>query len=307
MKLRPLPLSILLIVLCALALFILETARQRRDVSLRGLLLRLPSQEDGVQFFVDAQALRRAGLLDMLAGSRASEELDYRRFVEAVKFDYREDLDAICGVFRGQRSNFLLKGRLSWADIRRYAEQHGAQCKAGYCGLEGRAPDRFLSFYPLSEGVLSVAIDDDVWAAKMTVPQRPEPPGFWIPPQPFWVAVPGKVLANPGALPAGAGSFASQLKRAVRMTIALGASGDAFEAEMRAQFASPEDAAASRENMAQATTMLGNFFTRQKQTPNPDDLSGILIGGDFKQDGTLVVGRWPISRNFLETLSQGKL
>ncbi|MEZ5356652.1 MAG: hypothetical protein R2762_28785 [Bryobacteraceae bacterium] len=307
MKIRPLPLSVLLIALCAAGLLLVETARQRRDLSVRGMLLRLPWQEEGVQVFVDTQTLRRAGLLEMLAGSRASEELDYRRFVEAVQFDYREDLDVICGVLAGARSNFILKGRLSWADIRAYAERHGAQCRAGYCGLEGRSPDRFLSFYPISEDVLSIGIDEDIWAAAGTRKQHAEPAGFWIPPQPFWVAVPGKVLADPGELPPGISAFVSQVKGAKRMTLAIGAAGDSYEAEMRARFDTDADAAASRENLERSTGMLRSFLNRENQTPGPDDLSRLLVSGVFEQKGTEVIGRWPITRGFLEKLSAGTL
>ncbi|MEZ5403752.1 MAG: hypothetical protein R2729_28990 [Bryobacteraceae bacterium] len=307
MKLRPLTLSALLLLVCAAVLLVLEFRRQDRDLSPRGLLLRLPSQEEGIQVYADIQTLRRAGLLDLLAGSRASEELDYRRFVEAVKFDYREDLDAIYGVFDGRRSNFLLEGRISWGDIRQYSEQHGARCRSGYCSLEGRAPDRVLSFYPVSPDVLSIAIDADMWGAELTAKPKPEPPGFWIPPQPFWVAVPGKVLADPGSLPAGAAAFASQLKGALRMTLAAGPSGDAFQAEMRARFQNETDAAESRANLAKATETLQAFLAREKQRANPSDMSGLLVSGSFEQEGTVVVGRWPITRAFLENLAGGNL
>ena len=44
--------------------------------------------------YIDTDALRKSGLLDLLAGSKAAEEADYRKFVEQTGFDYRTDLDA---------------------------------------------------------------------------------------------------------------------------------------------------------------------------------------------------------------------
>lgn len=297
----------MLIGLCLGVLAIMESSRRGRDVSTPGLLRRLPNQNDGVQFYVDIQTLRRAGLLDTLLGSRASEELDYRRFVEAVQFDYREDLDTVVGVFAGKRSNFILKGRMNWPAIRGYAQQHGAECRAGYCSIQGRTPDRILSFYPIYTDVLSLSIHRDRWGAKSTTTERQQLPGFWIPQQPFWVALPAAVLRDPGDLPPGAAAFASQLKHANRVTLAVGASGADFQAEMRARFADSAAAAESRASLEKSTETLQSFLSRAKQKPGPGEFAAILVSGKFTAENYDVIGRWPVSRDFLDALSRGSL
>jgi hypothetical protein len=61
-------------------------------------LLGARPREHAAEFHIDAGALRANGLLDSIAGSEASEELDYQ-FVAETGFDYRRDLDAVAASF----------------------------------------------------------------------------------------------------------------------------------------------------------------------------------------------------------------
>ena len=43
----------------------------------------------------------------------------------------------------------------------------------------------------------------------------------------------------------------------------------------------------------------------ENKTPNPNDLSGVLSSGVFEHSGYAVIGRWPVSREFLEAVAAG--
>jgi hypothetical protein len=48
------------------------------------------------------------------------------------------------------------------------------------------------------------------------------------------------------------------------------------------------------------------MIARERQTPNPSDLSGVLTSGVFRQEGTRVHGSWPLGPAFLENLLDGR-
>jgi hypothetical protein len=61
------------------------------------------------------------------------------------------------------------------------------------------------------------------------------------------------------------------------------------------------------EKLTTTTDLLKKMLEREKMTPNPRDLSGVLVAGTFKSEDKRVVGGWPVERGFLETLVTGKL
>jgi hypothetical protein len=306
LRFRPWQLSAAVVLLCLAVVGLLEWNRRRNDTSNAALYRLLPAR-DATQLFIDVQSLRRAGLLEMLAGSKAAEELDYQRFVAEIGFDYREDLDAVLASFWGGRSVFLLRGRFDWERIRRWAERGGAKCVNGYCGMETSRPGRAVSFYMLYPNVMVVGIAPDTGGAyavstKRTITAEPN-----LPPQPVWFRIPAAVLNDAGQLPTGTRAFASAVKGAERVTLGVGPAGQGFEAELRAVFRDEAEAVRMRDQLREATDTLRKFFARDRQTPNPNDLSGVLVAGQFEQEGNQLVGRWPIRWEFLQALSQGKL
>src|ERR1700736_5320296 len=58
--------------------------------------------------YIDIDAMRRSGILNMLAGSKMAEDLEYKTFVDQTGFDYRHDLDAIAATFSGDQIFFVL-------------------------------------------------------------------------------------------------------------------------------------------------------------------------------------------------------
>jgi hypothetical protein len=304
-RLRPWLLSVFLLGFCGLVVAILEWRRQSVDITDFGLFLRLPFQADGVQLFMNVRALREAGLLDLLAGSKAAEETDYRDFVEATGFDYREDLDAVLASFRDGRSAFVLRGRFDWEQIRRYCLSQGAKCVNGYCDMETKHPRRYISLFMVHPRVLAIGVSIDTYLAYSMKQVRAAPPGFQFPPQPFWVSLSGPVLEKTESLPPGTRAFVSAAKGADRVTLGVSATNDKLEAELRASFPAPAQAIEMKKQMETSTGMLRKFFARDNQAPDPNDLSGILTSGTFEQRDQVAVGRWPIQWAFLRSLSEG--
>ncbi len=268
--------------------------------------MRLPFQQDGVQLYMNVRSLREAGMLDLLAGSKSAEETEYRGFVEATGFDYREDLDAVLGSFRDGRSAFVLRGRFDWEQIRRYCMAQGAKCVNGYCDMETKHPGRYVSLFMVHPRVLAIGFSVDTYLAYSMQQVRPLRAGFEFPPQPFWISLSGSVLDKIESFPPGARAFASAAKGADRVTLGLGAAKDGLEAELRASFAAPAQAEGMKTQMEASTAMLRRFFARDNQQPNPKDLSGILTSGTFQQRDRVALGRWPIQWDFLRSVSEGK-
>jgi hypothetical protein len=59
--------------------------------------------------------------------------------------------------------------------------------------------------------------------------------------------------------------------------------------------------------LTKTTELLKNMLQREHMTPNPFDLSGVLVAGNFEQRDKSVVGKWPIERGFVEALAAGQV
>ncbi len=98
-------------------------------------------------------------MLDLLAGSKAAEEPDYRRFVEQTGFDYRTDLDAVRGGVLHGDVYFALRGRFEWKQLAEYARDRRAESAVNaMCEMPASTPERHISFYPLKSDVLALAV-----------------------------------------------------------------------------------------------------------------------------------------------------
>ncbi len=253
--------------------------------------------------YVNVDGLRRAGVLELLAGSGIAEEEEYKRFVADSGFDYRKDLDAALVSFQDSAKLFVLVGRFDWKALSAYAEKQGGACQNGLCRMPGSRADRNISFYSLRRNVLALAVDPDNWAASLIAPRKvAELPNF--PAEPIWLTLPASAIRKDG-LPPGTRSFASALEGAENLTFALGADAADYALNLRVECRKPEEAGALAAQLRGATEMLRSLIAREKQTPNPADLSGILTSGQFRQDGLRVYGRWPLKRAFLENIAGG--
>ncbi len=299
-------LILFVIAVCGAVLGVLWYRQSRSIINLSQLLARLPADRT-VVCAVDVKSLRTAGVLDLIAGSRGVEELDYRNFIRETGFDYREDLDYIVAAFDSEHKYFLLKGRFNWKQLTQYATAHGGQCVNGFCAMRGAAPSKNLSFFAASQDVLALAVGYAPKAAYTLMPaDRPES-GVVIPNAPFWVTLPGPLLSASNTLPDGVKAFASALSGAERITVSIDAGATGFSANLQAECPDGAQAAEVRDRLRALTTVLTKMIQRSGQQPNPDDLSGVLTSGVFEASGKTVTGKWPISRALLEAVSAGTL
>ena len=93
-----------------------------RPISDASLLSRMPVN-NAVILNVDIDALRRAGILQLLDGSRAGLDPDYQQFVRRINFDYRQDLDSFMIAFAPSGRYMLVRGRFDWKSLRSYARR----------------------------------------------------------------------------------------------------------------------------------------------------------------------------------------
>lgn len=266
----------------------------------------MPQSNTAATVFIDVAALRRAGVLDSLAGPRALEEPEYRAFVNATDFDYRKDLDTVLASFQGKNGYFLLRGNFDWKTLRDYALRERGACLNAVCRVPSSNPDRSFSFMQISSRVMALALSTDRFAvrglAKRHSDARPK-----VPAEPVWAAMPGQALKSVEGLPAGTKLFAQALENAERVVFTLGPEGARLSASMDVQCRTAEDAVVLKYQLEKVTDILRKLLSRTDQQPNPRDLSGVLTAGSFERQDRRVIGRWPLEKPFLDALTGGNL
>ncbi|HEU0141991.1 MAG TPA: hypothetical protein VFQ79_19870 [Bryobacteraceae bacterium] len=290
--------------LCAALIGVMFYHRSHRDLSDAELFAHLP-ENASLTIFIDLKSMRRAGILDMLAGSKLVEEADYQKFVERTGFDYRTDLDAVFAGFRDGKNYYLLKGRFDWNSLKRYAIQEGGRCQNGLCYMDASSSGRYISFMPLRSRVLAMTVGPDQHEARRLAENDSEQPYPDLPGAPVWAIASPQALGNSGSLPPGTRLFAKALENAEHITVSLNPQGNQFQARMRVVCRTPEDAVVLGAQLEKVTDVLRKLIQRSDQAPNPNDLSGVLTAGVFRRDNRVVYGQWPIERSFLESVAGG--
>lgn len=268
------------------------------------LISALPADRATV-VYLDTDQLRRSGMLALLAGSKAVEEPDYLKFVNETGFDYRTDLDAVAASFVENRFYATLRGRFRWKQLTAYAESQGGECHYSVCTMLGSTADRNISFYPLKSDVLALAVSTDPRAVtSIGTGGKLQPP---VPRDPIWISVPATAFNRLDAFPAGTRAFLSPLEHAEKIIFAAGPQGDRLQLRLEIACATPETAADLVKQFSSATGLLKSMIEREHMTPNPRDLSGVLVAGTFEQRQSTVIGTWPIERGFVEALASGQI
>lgn len=294
----------MVVALCVAAVAVARWWRVSSPYDAARMVSALPTEKATV-VYIDTEQLRRSGLLQLLAGSKTAEEADYRKFVDATGFDYRTDLDALAASFVDNRFYATLRGRFRWKQLTAYAESQGGECRYSVCTMLGSAADRNISFYPLKSDVLALAVSTDPRAVSSIVSggklQMP------LPPDPFWISVPAAAFDRLEAFPAGTRAFLSPLAHAEKVIFAAGPQGDHLQLRLEVACATPEAAAELVKQFSSVTGLLKSMIEREHMTPNPRDLSGVLVAGSFEQHQSTVIGTWPVQRGFVEALASGQI
>jgi hypothetical protein len=301
-KTRAWLLILLISALCGLTLGGVIWYRSRA-LSPAAMLRRLPTG-DGVVLYIDFTRLRAGPILPLLAGSKVSEDPEYRSFVQQTDFDYKQDLDAAMVAFAPKGKYMLLKGRFDWKSLIAYVHTSGGRCNNSFCQIAGSSPEKRISFFPMQTNLMAMAVsDDDVAALRMnTVDPRADAE---IPNAPIWLSIPPSAVRSGQSLPPGTQMFARSLERAQAVTLALVQEGDGFAAKLNVRCASVTDATALAADLTKTTGLLHEMIEREHQKANPADLSGFLTSGAFRGEGARVLGYWPITRALIENLLGG--
>lgn len=308
LRIQPWQLAAVVITLCAATVGIVYWRDHSRSLGAVAMIECLPPDQS-THVYIDVAALRSGGILDLLAGSKAAEEADYRAFEDQTGFDYRTDLDAVAAAFYHDNVYFAVRGRFAWKKLSDYASLHGGHCRNAVCEMPASTRDRNISFYPLRNDVLALAVSKEPLGVTMVGPQQ-----WRNPPQlssePVWISAPAFVFSDVKNMPAGTHSFLSPLAQAEAVTFTAGPApsrpGD-LELRLNVTCTSPQAAAELAQQLTKTTALLKNMLLRDHMTPKSDDLSGVLVAGTFEQQDKRVTGRWPMERSFLEALVSGKV
>jgi hypothetical protein len=294
-----------MVALCAIAVAVTFFLHWGTPVSPAELIAYLP-HKDGSVYFLDMKALRDSGILDKLVGSAVNEEAEYKAFVQQTGFDYKMDLDAVAGNSQKENNYFVLRGHFDWKNVIAYATKQGGDCRNGFCRVADPKGNRNLSFYAINRQTMALAVSADEWAAKaIRAPARSDNAPLPVPAQPVWMSLPAAALLSSEKLPSGTRQFAKVLEGAERIVLTMGPQGEKFEVALDVTCKSEEQAAILKTKLEELTKFLQSLISREKQAPNPNDLSGVLTSGIFKRVDRHVVGRWPVQRAFIESLGGG--
>ena len=265
----------------------------------RKLLSRFPA-EDALALSVDFTTLRAAGLLSV---PKAALEPDYRQFVEGTGFDYRRDLDSLTASFSRSGTFFIARGHFDWKKLRGYAVRQGGSCYQDLCRMQGSKPERHISFLPLRNDAIALAVSANDLAATMLTKTGP-PVTANIPSAPVWLSVPGSELRKQDALPPGMHLMLSALTSADRVIITIGPAGSGIEAHLEATCRTKDDAKVLASQLRITTSTLKEALQHDKQA-GEDELAALLTAGSFNQTDRRVTGTWPVRRSLLDAITEG--
>ncbi len=288
---------------CAIALIAVSIFRAQHETGTR-LIERLPEDSSAV-IYIDFAALRRAGILSAVSGPAPEQEAEYRAFVEGTGFEYTRDLDSALMAVNPKGKYFLARGRFDWNRLKQYVESRGGLCRNAFCRTEGSRPDRRISYFPVERDLMALAVSPDDWAAEQLQQHRQHM--LDVPNKPVWAIFTSAAFANAGALPEGARTLAEALSGAERVVLTAGPSMGGIDVGLDVTCASSDEASLLKTRLTEITALLGGMLRNEGHSPDPKDLTGVLAGGKFDQNGAHVTGSWPVSKAFLETLTGPEL
>ncbi len=256
--------------------------------------------EDAVVMDIDFSAVRGAGLLNASSGAL---EPEYRQFLDGTGFDYRRDLDSVVMSMSKSGNFFIARGRFDWKKLRDYAAKQGGSCYQDLCRMQGSTPERRISFLPLRDDVMALAVStDDLAANRLT--KEGAPVSAQIPTAPVWVSVPGSAMHDASAFPPGLRLMLSALTNADRLVVTVTPSGNELAAKMDATCRTKDDARVLASQLRTVTEKLKSAAAENKDAQS-DELVQVLVRGTFDDDGAHVNGQWPFSKSLIASLTSG--
>jgi len=267
------------------------------------LLSRFPAG-DALAMSIDVALLRAAGMLEESPNQATTPlEPDYKQFLDGTGFDYKRDLDSVVASFSGSGNFFIARGRFDWGKLRAYAVQQGGSCYKDLCRIQGSKPERHISFLPLRDDAIALAVSTNDLAATRLA-KTGQPITTAIPAAPVWISVPGSELRRQNALPPEMHFMLSALTSADRIVITVGPAGTGIEAHMDATCRTQEDARILAGQLRSTTALLKETLAQDKKVAD-DEVAALLTGGSFDQTDRQVTGRWPVKKSLFGSLTAG--
>ena len=312
MRFKPWHLAIALLLLFTAVAGLVEWRRSRHWDASR--LMQTVPLDGAVKVYIDLKQIRDGGLLEVLAGPKAAEDPDYRRFADQIGFDYRTDLDAVAASFVHGDFYAAARGHFDWKRLSDYARAQQGSCINRMCSLPSDQPYRKISFYMLSSEVLAIAISDSPQGAAMVATPSAKSV-IAVPAAALWISAPGTDFKDLKNLPAGTQSFLTPLASAREASFSVQAAGPAnsgppgstFEIRMDVACVSPDAAAALGHVFSSTTDVLRRLLVGQRAAPKRTDLTAVLVSGRFETHESSVTGFWPIDRRVIESLASGQM
>ena len=262
------------------------------------LLSRLPNEPAAV-LSIDFTILRRAGLLN---AHNIPLEPEYKKFVDGAGFDYHRDLDSVVASFSGAGEFFVARGHFDWAKLRNYAIKQGGSCYDQLCRVQGSTPERRISFLPLRDNVIGLAVStDDLAATRLRTPNSALT--SQVPDTPVWLSVSGQVLSHPGALPEGIRVALSGLMETDRVLLTAGPGPHGIEAHLETTCRTLDAARTLESQLRTTAATLKEAATRNKT--GDETLAAVLSAGSFGRDAKKVTATWRIDPAIIEGLTAG--
>jgi hypothetical protein len=274
------------------------TVYRARNLAPAELLKRLPAQ-DALVLYIDFSALRRAGLLQLLDGSKLGQDPEYESFVRDTDFNYVQDLDSALAAFASNGKYILAKGRFDWKSLNAYAIRQHGECYNALCQMAGSTADRKISFLPLQSGLMALAVSQDGSAA-LRMELSNTSASIPAPDAPVWMFLPQSILKSQDSLPEGTRLFAKSVADARSVTLGFVPEGNRLAARLNVLCKTDQDAALAAAELTRITQVLQQIIAKSNQKPQPSDLASVLISGSFEAKGPRVFGYWPIDRSFVE-------
>ncbi len=291
--------AVVLAAVCLAAAFGWAKWRESRFFETAVLLSRFP-MEDASVLRVDVAALRAGGYL---GASKLPLEPEYKQFLDGTGFDYRRDLELVIASFSKSGNFFIARGHFDWNKLRNYARQRGGSCYQELCRVQGSTPERHISFLPLRDDALALAVStDDLAATRLSTAGQPVT--VPVPNAPAWVSIAGSALRQPGALPPGIRVVFSGLVNADRVVVTVDAAPTGVAAHLEANCRTQDDARILASQLRSTTDLLKQASLREAKAPK-DELTQMLVAGSFDQTDRRVTGKWPVAKTLLDSLTSG--
>ena len=262
------------------------------------LLSRFPVEEAAV-FSADVAKLRGGGFL---TSSVQPLEPEYKQFVDATGFDYKRDLDLVAVSFSGSGTYMIARGRFDFPKLEAYAKSQGGNCYQRLCRMQGSKPERRISFLPLRDDAIALAVSTDDLAAAKLENLGPRVTAT-LPLEPVWLTVPGAYLRNRDLLPMSLRVTLSGIITADKVTFTVAQAGAGIELRMQAACRSVDEARILSSQLRSSTSQLKEALG--KAGSGADELAVTLAAGNFDQKEKLVAGTWPLPRTLLQNLTSG--